>query len=95
VEKGSNLFTRSDTSVTLQELFDYGSELGGVVHAVCGEDIPQTIYEFVREEKITGIVLGEPPEDAPQASGSVIEQLNLMMPFLKIEVLKRNQAADD
>jgi K+-sensing histidine kinase KdpD len=94
VEKGNNIFMHSDSSEILQELFDYGSELGGVIHAVCGEDIPEAIYEFVKEQEITRIVLGEPPEDMPQTSNSVIEQLELMVPYLKIEILKRTQSAD-
>lgn len=94
VEKGNNIFMRTESSAILQELFDYGSELGGVVHAVCGEDITDTIQSFVKEQEITCIVLGEPPENAINPSNSIIEKLNLMMPYLKIEILKRETDAD-
>lgn len=95
VEKGDHIFVRSDSSEILQGLFDYGSELGGVVHAICGEDIPLAIQTFVKEQKISHIVLGEPPEDAPHTSGSIIESLYQRMPYLKIEILKRHPQTTD
>lgn len=89
VEKGNNIFLRTESSGILQELFDHGSELGGVVHAVCGEDITGSIKSFVKDNEISCIVLGEPPENAKNTPNSIVEQLNLMMPYLEIEVLKR------
>ena len=62
VQKGENVFNNSETLHLLQQLFLYGSEKGGMIHAFCEEDIAGSIAHFVKEEKITRLVLGELPE---------------------------------
>lgn len=61
VEKGNNIFDNEDAPRLLQELFHYGSEKGGMVHAYCDDNIPESIARFVENENITKIVLGEAP----------------------------------
>lgn len=61
VQKGSSIFNNNETPVLLQNLFIYGTEKGGMIHAFCDENIPKSISEFVLKEKITYMVLGEPP----------------------------------
>ncbi len=62
VQKGDNVFNNNETLHLLQQLFVYGSEKGGMIHAFCEEDIAGSIAHFVEEEKITKLVLGELPE---------------------------------
>ncbi len=59
VQKGSNIFLHPDTTQLLQELFQYGSELGGVVHMICDDQVPERIARFISEMDITQVVLGE------------------------------------
>jgi K+-sensing histidine kinase KdpD len=59
VEHGNNILTQSDAGELLQELFDYASELGGEVHVVCDEHVPERIVEFIKENQINQLVLGE------------------------------------
>ncbi|MBQ4347647.1 MAG: hypothetical protein IJC39_04300 [Firmicutes bacterium] len=62
VIKGGNVFENEDTPRLLDELFSYAGSLGGTVHSLCGEDIPNVISGFVRAEGITTLVMGEPPQ---------------------------------
>ncbi len=61
VQKGDNIFHNQETLRWLQQLFVYGNEMGGMVHALCDEDIPRCIARFTKEEKITKVVMGEMP----------------------------------
>ena len=89
VEKGNNIFMTANTSGILQELFDYGADHGGVIHAVCGHDITEAIQNFIIDHDITRVVLGEPPVGAVIASDSVIERLTLILPHVKLDILPR------
>ena len=63
VLKGDSVFNNPDTPVLLQELFDYGSRVGGMIHAYCDENVPKSIGSVVKNEKMTTIILGEPPRE--------------------------------
>ncbi|NLL70771.1 MAG: universal stress protein [Epulopiscium sp.] len=60
VEKGESIFLQEDAPQLVQDLFEYASELGGEVHVVCDEHVPERIAQFIREEEISTLVLGEP-----------------------------------
>ncbi len=94
VEKGHSVFLTPDSTALLQSLFNYGSELGGIVHGLCGEDIVKTILDFVKKNKITNIVLGQPPEDTTIKSEDVHSKLMTSMPYLEIFVLNRETILD-
>ncbi|MCT4542002.1 MAG: universal stress protein [Vallitalea sp.] len=59
VEKGMNIFEHEDSINLLEELFEYGKQLGGEVHFLSGEDVPNKIIDFVKGMGITRLVLGE------------------------------------
>lgn len=61
VLKGDNVFNNEQTLHLLQQLFVYGSEKGAMVHAYCDENVSDNIAAFVKNEKITKLILGEPP----------------------------------
>lgn len=62
VQKGTSIFNDKDMPRRIQDLFSYGTEKGGMIHAYCDEDIPGIISSFVRNEGITDIILGRPPK---------------------------------
>lgn len=64
VLKGDSVFVNEETPVLLEELFEYGKKEGGMIHAYCDNNVPKSIGRFVRNEKMTKIILGEPPRDA-------------------------------
>lgn len=61
VLKGNNVFKNPETMNLMQKLFIYGGGHGGVIHAFCNDNISGSIINFVKNEKITKIILGEPP----------------------------------
>lgn len=61
VLKGDNVFNNEQTLHLLQQLFIYGSEKGAMVHAYCDENVSDNIAVFVKNERITKLILGESP----------------------------------
>lgn len=69
VNKGTSIFNNAETPQLLEKLFEYGSRKGGMVHMKCSENVPESIGSFIKEYKITSIVLGEPPAEAEKIPG--------------------------
>ena len=90
VEKGNNIFLTEDSPKLLEELYQFGAELGGILHGLCGEDITATIFKFIKKEKITHVVLGVPPENAAIKPEDVGEKLKAQLPYLELIMLQRN-----
>ena len=59
IQKGDNIFVEANAPELLQELYQYGSELGGETHAICGENICDSIIRFIKNIGITHMILGE------------------------------------
>lgn len=59
VEKGMSIFQNPDSATLLEELFEYGKELGGVVHFISDQEVAQRIITFIRDMDISKVVLGE------------------------------------
>ncbi len=72
IRKGETVFDNADSSRLIETLFAYGSELGGEIHFLCSKNIPQTISNFIAEQKITHVVIGESPEDTLVPDGQNI-----------------------
>ncbi len=82
---GNNVF--SEGVGLLEELFDYGSKLGGTTHGICGSDIPKTLISFIKKHKITHIVLGYPGEDSTFKDDTLTKKLLDMFPDLNINMV--------
>lgn len=89
VEKGDNLLINKNFASILDKLFAYGSELGGMVHAICEQDVISAIYNFIKQEKITCVVLGERIDNENAYQKNILEELELMLPYVRIEMLTR------
>ncbi|QUI20867.1 hypothetical protein HZI73_00435 [Vallitalea pronyensis] len=59
VEKGMSIFEHEEAIKLLEELFEYGKQLGGEVHFLSGNDVPSKIIEFIKSMGITRLLLGE------------------------------------
>ncbi|WP_058485569.1 universal stress protein [Defluviitalea phaphyphila] len=59
VEHGNSILSKNDSAQLFEELFDYASELGGEVHVVCDDKVPERIVKFIKDMNITQLVLGE------------------------------------
>ncbi len=72
IRKGETIFDKPESSELLTNLFTYGGELGGEVHFLCSNDIPEAITTFIKENNITHLVIGETPNGTSLESGSSI-----------------------
>ena len=59
IRQGDSIFDTPDSSKLFEELFVYGSELGGQVHFLCSNNVTTTIHDFIRENGITHLVIGK------------------------------------
>ncbi|MBE6023195.1 MAG: hypothetical protein E7231_08180 [Cellulosilyticum sp.] len=89
IRKGETIFDHPDSSTLLDELFTYGGELGGEVHFVCGKEIPSVFSNFVTENHITHLVIGEAPTALPTSVPSVYDKLANQLNDIEIIVLQR------
>ncbi len=92
VQKGDNIFFNEDAPKLLQRLYQYGSEHGGQIHALCGEDVGQVIIDFIKENEITCIVVGERPKDIViPKENDLLEKIKEIAESIEIVVLKREE----
>lgn len=68
IKKGDTIFDHPDSSTLLEELFLYGSELGGEVHFLCSNNVTRTITDFIKEEGISTLIIGTPPSSIMSSS---------------------------
>lgn len=95
IRKGETIFDRPESSELLSDLFAYGGELGGEVHFLCSNNIPETITSFIKENNITHLVIGETPNGNTISPGSsVYEQLKSQIGDIEIVVLPREIIED-
>ncbi len=91
VEKGNNIFQTEKSAELLQELFNFGSELGGIVHGICGDNIPKAIKRFMSRNKITHVVLGATLEQ----NDEVNNRIRKLMPNISVTILERVSETED
>ena len=92
VQKGDNIFFNEEAPRLLQELYQYGSERGGQIHALCGENVGQIIIDFIKENDITSMVVGERPKDIViSKEKDLLEKIKATVKDIEIIVLKREE----
>ncbi len=92
VQKGNNIFMHKHTPELLQELYQYGSELGGEIYAICGEDICQTIIEFIKKHEIDCMILGEKPKNIyHNKDNDVLKKIKDTFPNIEIIIIQREE----
>ena len=87
VEQCNSIFYTDESAQLLDNLFRYGSERNGVVHAVCSQDPFAAIQRFIREQVITDVVLGE----SPDTGSGFAERLRTAMPYIHLHVIEKSQ----
>lgn len=86
IRKGDTIFENSGSSELFEQLFIYGSELGGEAHFLCSDNVVNAIAEFITCNQITHLVIGE----APNGSLSpIFEELQRILKHIEIVVLDR------
>lgn len=92
IQKGNNIFINTESAELLQELYKYGSELGGEIHALCGEDVCEIMLDFSKKMEVTSIVLGEGPKcNELNSENNIINKIKRDIPSINIIVLERNK----
>ncbi|MDF2594363.1 MAG: hypothetical protein K0R69_704 [Clostridia bacterium] len=98
IRKGETIFDNPESSSLLENLFDYGCELGGEVHFLCSNNITQTIIDFIKDNHITHLIIGEAPISNGFAGNGfacnegVYEELLVNLSHVTISVLSREDS---
>ena len=91
IRKGRTIFDNSESSKLLEKLFTYGSELGGEVHFLCSENIPQTISSFISTNQITEVIIGQAPEeDLASMQPTIYNKLTNNLSHVHVTVIPRD-----
>lgn len=90
IRKGETIFDNPESSMLLENLFAYGGELGGEVHFLCGEHVSRTFLDFVKDNDITHLVIGESPSHLAIKAPSVYDKITNELQDIEITVLQRN-----
>ncbi len=68
VQKGDSIFQNGETLKLLTKLLAYGDRCGGVIHVLCDRDVPKCISQFVKQEGITKLIMGDLPKHVKKHS---------------------------
>ena len=52
----------------------YGDRCGGMIHVLCDQDVPKCISEFVKQEGITKVIMGEIPNKVAKKYSKVQQE---------------------
>lgn len=86
VQQGNSIFHNADTPKLLEELFNYGSQLGGMIHFHCDDDVAQFLGRFAAEQGITKMVLGQPPMENAADKAQLLHKLKDIVRFIPSQV---------
>lgn len=89
IRKGETIFDNPNSSKLFEELFVYGSELGGEVHFLCSSDVIKTISDFISHNAISHVVVGKPPTTIVSPN-NVFEELHSTLQGAKLVVVDRD-----
>ena len=90
IRKGKTIFDNPESSILLENLFTYGSELGGEIHFLCSDHVSITFSNFVKDNHITHLVIGESASHLANKVPSVYDKLTNELQDIEIAVLQRN-----
>ncbi|MDF2532898.1 MAG: hypothetical protein K0Q65_2479 [Clostridia bacterium] len=90
IRKGETIFDNPESSSLLEELFDYGSELGGEIHFLCSHNISQTIMDFIITHEISHLVIGESPIDSDlDNTAGISEEISCALDHVTTSVISK------
>ncbi|MGL4791781.1 MAG: hypothetical protein ACRCW1_10255 [Anaerotignaceae bacterium] len=98
VLQGNSIFNNESTPKLLEEIFDYGTSIGGMIHCICNDDVVEGIETFVSTNNISRVILGEPPvknnvnqEEIKHKIGERIDRIN---PDLEVIIVKKENSGE-
>ena len=87
VQKGDSIFQNGQTLKLLTKLLAYGDRCGGMIHVLCDQDVPKCISEFVKQEGITKVIMGEIPNKVAKVQQETQFQKIIAMLPQQVEVI--------
>ena len=91
IRQGDTIFDHPESSELLEDLFAYGGYLGGEVHFICGDSIPSLLVNFIKENHITHLLIGEAPSTVSNKQSSVYDSLSNQLKDVEIVVIERDK----
>lgn len=91
IRQGDTIFDHPESSELLEDLFAYGGYLGGEVHFICGDSIPNLLVNFIKENHITHLLIGEAPSTVSNKQSSVYDSLSNQLKDVEIVVIERDK----
>lgn len=95
VEKGMSIFENEESINLLEELFEYGKQLGGEVHFLSGKDVQGKIIEFIKSMTITRLVLGQTMRSKLHKLLRKDIESNIISEMKEVEVLILERKSED
>ncbi|MGL4362735.1 MAG: hypothetical protein ACRCSG_05655 [Cellulosilyticaceae bacterium] len=90
IRQGNSIFDTPSSSTLFEELFVYGSELGGIVHFLCSDNVAETINTFICEHQFSHLVIGETNTSHAYVS-QIDDELAATLENIDITVLNRQE----
>jgi len=87
VEQNDCVFHTEESAKMLDNLFRYGSERGGIVHAKSAQNPLAAIKGFIKDKGITDLVLGE----SPDGRAGLATQMYAAMPHIRLHVVPKSE----
>lgn len=88
IRQGDSIFEMPNSSGLFEELFVYGSELGGQVHFLCSSNITNTISGFIQDNAITHLIIGKAPTESG-TTPNVATELEDILEHIKVITIDR------
>lgn len=88
IRQGDTIFETPNSSHLFEELFVYGSELGGQVHFLCSSNITNTISGFIQDNAISHLIIGKAPTEFTHAS-NIAGELEDILEHIKVITIDR------
>lgn len=84
VAKGKNALAEGAAEL-LSSLFTYATKSGGITHGLSGDDPAEVIIDFIKKERITHAVIGEPDLCSVFGTIGLRQKIETLMPYIIVK----------
>ncbi|KPU45884.1 hypothetical protein OXPF_03520 [Oxobacter pfennigii] len=88
---GANFLGNISEADALEYLFSISKSAGADLTVLRSDDVIKTIIQFAKENKITNVVLGEPPDGR---SNTIVNELKRKLEFADIYIMPAKDTID-
>jgi len=87
-KNGLNFLGNSQEGEALEYLFGISKSVGAELNVLRSDDIVKTITDFAKENRITNLILGEPPDDS---NSEIINSIKRKLSGVDIYIMPSNE----